>query len=109
MTDLFVARGERLAARKVAGEMIVLSAEDSSLYVLNGAGLQVWLAADGRRTLSAIVDEVICREYEIDRETAIRDLEAFVTALAGHGILRTSGQAIVGEGGTPDASIAREV
>ena len=47
MSDLFVARGDRLAARKVAGEMVILSADDSSLFVLNAVGTAIWEAADG--------------------------------------------------------------
>ena len=61
MTDIFVARSDRLAARKVAGEVVILSADDSSLYVLNGVGSAVWEAADGRTPLSTIVDDIICR------------------------------------------------
>jgi hypothetical protein len=87
MTDLVVARAARLAARKVAGEMVVLSADDSSLYVLNGLGTAVWEAVDGETPLSAIVDDVVCREYAVDRERARRDVEEFVTALVSHGVL----------------------
>jgi hypothetical protein len=69
--------------------MVILSADDSSLYVLNGVGTAVWEAADGRTPLSAVVDD-ICGEYDIDRETAWRDVQGFVEALASFGMLRTS-------------------
>jgi hypothetical protein len=97
VSELYIARGERLAARKVAGEMVILGADDSSLYVLNEIGTAVWDAADGRRSVQAIVDDVICREYDVDRETAFRDVTAFVEALSAHGVLRTSDRAIVTE------------
>jgi hypothetical protein len=90
MNDIFVARSDRVAARKVAGEMVILSADDSSLYVLNSVGTAVWEAADGRTPLSAIVDDIICRAYDIDRQSALRDVEEFVDALVSHGVLRTS-------------------
>jgi hypothetical protein len=94
VTNLFVARGDRLAARKVAGEMVVLCADDSSLYVLNALGTELWLAADGRTPLSTIVDEVVCRHYDVDRGTALRDVTAFVEALVAHGVLRSSTEAL---------------
>jgi len=94
MNDMFVARSERVAARKVAGEMVILSADDSSLYVLNGVGTAVWDAADGRTPLSAIVDDIICGEYDIDRESAWHDVQEFVDALVSYGVLRTSAEAI---------------
>jgi Coenzyme PQQ synthesis protein D (PqqD) len=104
VSELYIARGERLAARKVAGEMVILGADDSSLYVLNEIGTAVWDAADGRRSVQAIVDDVICGEYDVDRETALRDVTDFVEALSVHGVLRTSGRAIVMEGGEEAAT-----
>ena len=90
MTDVFIARAPRLAARKVGGEMVILSADDSSLYVLNAVATAVWEAADGRTSVGTIVADVICRDFEIDRESAARDVDEFVRDLASHGILRTS-------------------
>jgi hypothetical protein len=87
MDDVIVARATRVAARKVAGEMVILSADDSSLYVLNGVGTALWEAVDGRMPLSAIVDDVICRDYDVDRERARRDVQEFVTELIAHGVL----------------------
>jgi hypothetical protein len=87
MHDLIVARGTRVAARKVAGEMVILSADDSSLYVLNDIGTAVWEAVDGRTPLSVIVEDVVCRDYEVDRDSALRDVQEFVAGLMAHGVL----------------------
>jgi hypothetical protein len=76
--------------------MVILKADDSSLFVLNGVGTVVWEAADGGTPLSGIVDDV-CREYDIDRETALRDVTTFVDALVSHGVMRTSPTAMVGD------------
>jgi hypothetical protein len=95
MSDVFIAKGPRLAARKVGGEMVILSADDSSLYVLNAVGTAVWEAADGRTTVQAIVADVVCREFDVDGESAARDVDEFVRELSSHGILRTSAEAII--------------
>jgi Coenzyme PQQ synthesis protein D (PqqD) len=87
VNDLILARATRVAARKVAGEMVILSADDSSLYVLNGIGTAVWEAVDGRTPLSTIVDDIVCRDYEIDRDSALRDVQEFVAGLMSHGVL----------------------
>ncbi|HSL21461.1 MAG TPA: PqqD family protein [Vicinamibacterales bacterium] len=97
MSDVYIARGERLAARKVDGEMVILRAEDSGLYVLNEIGTALWEAADGRTPLVAIVERVICPEYEIDGETALRDALEFVDALEAHGVLRRSSEPLAPE------------
>jgi uncharacterized protein YebE (UPF0316 family) len=87
VNDVIVARGTRVAARKVAGEMVILSADDSALYVLNDIGTAVWEAVDGRTPLSTIVDDVVCREYDVDRDSALRDVGEFVAGLVSHGVL----------------------
>jgi hypothetical protein len=88
MSDIFIARAERLAARRVAGEMVILSADDSSLYVLNELGTLLWEAADGATPLREIVRRVVCSEYDVDEATGLRDAEAFARQLASHGVLR---------------------
>jgi hypothetical protein len=87
--SLFVHRGERLAARKVGDEMVLLSADDSSLFVLNEVATVIWEAADGRTSIEAIAD-AMCRDYDVDRETARCDVEEFVKALADAGVVSTS-------------------
>jgi hypothetical protein len=84
-----IIRGDKLAARKVGGEMVILSAEDSSLFLLNDVGTAIWEAADGRRTIAEIAD-VLCTEYDIDRATALADVAEFVDSLAAAGILSVS-------------------
>jgi hypothetical protein len=90
MSEVFVARAERLAARRVAGEMVILSADDSSLYVLNELGTILWEAADGCTPLRQIVERRICTEFEVDLATGLQDAEAFLDRLAAHGIVELS-------------------
>ena len=61
-------RGDKLAARKVGGEMVILSAEDSSLFLLNEVGTAIWEAADGQTLHSRRSPTAVCAEYDVDRE-----------------------------------------
>ena len=107
MSDVFFTRAGQLAARKVAGEVVILRADDSSLYVLNPVATAVWEAADGRTSLEAVVREVICRDFDVDPPTALRDAAEFLVALAAEGILRTSDQPLpASEGPPPDGALA---
>jgi hypothetical protein len=90
---LFVRRGERLAARKVGGEMVILSADDSSLFVLNEVGTVIWEAADGRTPIQDIASAV-CEQYHVDAGVALRDVEEFVRTLTAAGVVSTSDQAV---------------
>jgi hypothetical protein len=83
---------DKLAARKVGGEMVILSAEDSSLFLLNEVGTAIWEATDGHRSIEAIA-EVLCTEYDVDRATALADVTEFVESLTAAGILSVAEEA----------------
>jgi hypothetical protein len=90
MTRLYIARGERLAARTLASETVILRPDDSGLYVLNELGTVIWDAADGTTTLETIVERVICPQFDVDAATALGDATAFVEGLRAHNILKVS-------------------
>ena len=76
----------KLAARKVGGEMVILSAEDSGLFVLNAVGTSD--LGSGRRPHVARGDRgrAMSLETEVDAATARRDVEECVHALATAGV-----------------------
>src|SRR5580704_11370530 len=92
---LYVARSPRIAARKLGEEMLVMSAQGSTLFTLNPTATVLWQAADGATPLNEIVEHRICAEFEVQPEEALRDAEALAEDLAKHGILLISEQPIV--------------
>jgi hypothetical protein len=90
MREIYIAQGERLAARRLDTETIILCPDDSGLYVLNELGTALWEAADGRTPLAAIVEGVICRDFEVDAATALQDALEFVEGLRRQRILQVS-------------------
>jgi hypothetical protein len=94
MAEKYIARSSAIAARMLGGEMMIMSAADSTFFTLNETATLIWQAADGATPLSRIVDETICSEYEIDAHTALSDADHLVDELARHGILITSEQPI---------------
>ncbi|HLV95616.1 MAG TPA: PqqD family protein [Candidatus Acidoferrales bacterium] len=92
MSDKFIRRSSATAARALGDEMIVLAVADSTLFSLNEAARLLWEAADGRRPLREIVNEVIVPQFEVDAETAYCDALELVEQLAGHGILELADQ-----------------
>ena len=94
MTDKYIARSSAIAARVLDGQMMIMSAVDSTFFTLNETATLIWQAADGITPLSRIVADTVCAEYEVDVETAQRDVGHFVEELSRHGILVTSDQPI---------------
>jgi len=90
MSAVYIAKAAEVAARSLDGEMMIMSARDSTLFTLNPVGTIIWQSADGETTLEEIVEQRICAEFEVDPAEALRDAESFVHDLAGHGILLVS-------------------
>ena len=90
MSETYIARSSAIAARMLAGEMMVMNSADSTFFTLNEVATAIWQAADGRTPLSEIVRDDICEKFDIDLEQAQADAERFVAELASHGILLVS-------------------
>ena len=90
MSAKYIAKSSAIASRLLGGEMMVMSAVDSTFFTLNSVASVIWQAADGHTPLSEIVARHVCNEFEIDPETALLDAERFVTELSTHGILLLS-------------------
>jgi len=95
MSAIYVARGTKLAGRKLKNQMIIMTARDSVLSSLNESATALWDAADGVTPLEEMVEREICAKYDVDRAQALKDAEEFVQELAGDGILIVSDQPIV--------------
>jgi hypothetical protein len=101
----YVARSTAIASRAIGEETMVMSATDSTLYTLNEVASVIWAAADGVTPLEEIVEKRICAQYEITPEIALKDAEALVEDMAGHGILLHSDQPLVKTGDSPKGTV----
>ena len=94
MSPLYIARSSQIAARVLDGEMMIMSARDSTLFNLNELGTMIWQAADGVTSIEEIVKQRICVEYDVEPAEALKDADTFVRELADHGIMLLSDQPI---------------
>ena len=97
MSPMYIARTREVAARLLGGEMMIMSARDSTLFSLNETATAIWQAADGVTPLTEIVERSVCANFEVDPAAALRDAEELVEGLAKHGILKVSNQPIAEE------------
>jgi hypothetical protein len=94
MPDTYIARSTAIAARMLGGEMMVMSALDSTFFTLDEVATVIWQAADGQTPLDRIVTEKVCPEFDVAPDVALHDAEEFVHELSQHGILLVSDQPI---------------
>ena len=97
----YIAKSRAIASRMLGGEMMIMSAVDSTFFTLNPVATVVWQAADGLTPLSEIVADHVCTEFEVDPETAYRDVERFVDELSHYGILKVSEQPFADSAASP--------
>jgi hypothetical protein len=87
MKRQYIARSTMVAARELGGEMVIMSAVDSTLFNLNEVATAIWKAADGTTPLGEIIEEKICAAYDVAPGIAAEDVGVFVRELAHHGVL----------------------
>ena len=97
MSETYIARSTNIAARILAGEMMVMNSADSTFFTLNEVATAIWQAADGRTPLREIVRHTVCEQFEVDPTQAQTDAEEFVAELSAHGILLVSDQPMASE------------
>jgi methyltransferase-like protein len=71
-----------VVTRKTGNEYVLVPvanniADMDSVYTLNETGAFIWEQIDGKRTIEEII-ELLIHEYEIDNESAIKDVFEFV-------------------------------
>ena len=100
----YVARNTAIASRALGEETMVMSAADSTLFTLDEMATVIWESANGMTPIEEIVRNNICTHYAVAPEVALREAEAFVDALAGHGLLLVSDKPIARPGTSPKDS-----
>ncbi|MCB7137063.1 PqqD family protein [Cellulosimicrobium marinum] len=71
---------EGISWQELDGELVILDLDRSVYLTTNAAGAELAKQLLEDRTLDDLADHLV-DVYEIDRETAVRDAQAFVDAL----------------------------
>ena len=84
-------RKEEIVYRKVAGEAILVPikgklADMQRIFALNPVGEFIWDEIDGSKTLQQISEDIRSR-FDVTREDANADLEAFIAELLKEGLI----------------------
>ena len=87
---IYIARSSAIAARALAGEMMVMNSADSTFFTLNEVATAIFQAADGHTPLRQIVRERICEQFDVDPDQAQADAEQFVTSRRWRSVSRTN-------------------
>lgn len=78
-------RSPSIVTRKTGNEYVLVPvtnniADMNSVYTLNETGAFIWEQIDGKKSVEEIIN-ILIDKYEIDGETATRDVMAFINNL----------------------------
>ena len=85
IAQMLYRRTNEVVCREVGGESILVPIRNrvgdlESIFVLSPVAARIWSLLDGQRPVDDIVD-VICSEFEVDRETAAADVTELLESL----------------------------
>jgi hypothetical protein len=72
--------------RELGDEAVVLNLASGQYFGLNAVGLRIWRLIEQAGSLETVRDAVVA-EFDVDPETAARDLAALVDELTAHGLV----------------------
>ncbi len=77
---------ERITWRKLREELVLMHLDTGAYYSLNDTGILIWESLADGQAYDSIVDAIV-KDFEVDRETVIKDFERLVNELADQGLV----------------------
>ncbi|EFK95907.1 thymidylate synthase-like protein [sediment metagenome] len=71
----------------VADEVVILHLGESAYFGLDNVGAAVWRLLQTPKRFDEVV-EAVMREFDVEHETCVRDLDALLADLAAKGLVR---------------------
>jgi hypothetical protein len=84
-----IQQADSAVSREINGEVVLLTPEDSRVHVLDEVGSRVWTLCADAVSIDSLAS-AIASEYEVDQETAARDIIDFVDRLVGLGVVKAA-------------------
>ncbi len=82
-------RTETIPGKDLGDEYVFYDAAGDSVHVLNATARAVYILCDGTRSIEEVA-RAIAGEYDVDEQTALRDVRETVARLVELGLLKHS-------------------
>lgn len=101
-TDSLEPNLDRAAGDVIDGEAIIINLVTGAYYSMQGIGGEIWSMISARRSVGSMLDEIVSA-YDVESETAHRDLHGVLQQLLDEGLVQVAGS---GNGAHPAAPAA---
>lgn len=79
-------RRDGLLERDTGDAVVVMAQTGEVLHTLRGTGLFIWKMVDGSNSAATILERIL-EEYDVGKERATADMDAFLRALAENNLI----------------------
>ena len=87
LPDRVVRVSDQVVFKPVGNEMVLLDFRSGMYFGLDPVGVRIWQLIAAEHSLAVIV-ETLVHEYEVERETLERDVDALIAELERRGLVR---------------------
>lgn len=84
-----ISRSPSVLTAEVDGDVVMMSIEHGRYFALDEIGKDVWERIEPPCTLRALVD-VLAADYDADRATIEADVQALLTRMLAHDVVRVA-------------------
>lgn len=81
MLKTYRKRKNGVVERKIGDELVLVDSHNGYVHQLNETGACIWRNLMDDVSLETLA-EIVCREFEVDAETARRDVDGFISELS---------------------------
>lgn len=89
ITGKYISKRADVIGKEIQSKSVLLNLDSGSYYTLNRAGTFIWSILDQKRGVNYIIDR-IAKDFDVDKERAFLDVQAFIEALKNEGLIEIS-------------------
>ena len=91
MEHMVVEKSDKLIFREIDGEVVIIANDGSHIHMLNETATLIWNCSNKRTSVRQIITEV-CEQYNVDQDTASRDVLETIKSLSEKNLIRVCEQ-----------------
>jgi len=91
MEHMVVEKSDNLIFREIDGEVVIIANDGSHIHMLNETATLIWNCSNKRISIVQIITEM-CEQYNVDEDTASRDVLETIKSLSEKNLIRVCEQ-----------------
>ena len=91
MEHMVVEKSDNLIFREIDGEVVIITNDGSHIHMLNETATLIWNCSNKRTSIGQIITEM-CEQYDVDEDTASRDVLETIKSLSEKNLIRVCEQ-----------------